>query len=160
MPVRSDDEILAAIEAEEALALDTQSGELQKQRTDALARYRGLPLGDEKEGRSQVVDKSVLDTIEWIMPSLIRIYLGGDEIGHFDAIGPEDEEAAKAETDACNWYLTAKNDTFSHINSTLRDALLLKTAYIAGQWRTDKTVVTETYIGLADEELALLMQDK
>src|SRR5438132_1475009 len=163
MPIRTDAEILAAIDAEEALAIDSQSGVLQQERTDALARYRGLGYaGDDilgAQGRSIVVDRSVLDTIEWIMPSLVRIFLGGDEIGHFDAIGPEDEEAAKAETDACNWYLTAKNDTFSHINSTLRDALLLKTAYIAGQWRADKTVVTETYIGKADEEIALLMDD-
>jgi len=94
------------------------------------------------------------------MPSLVRVYLGGDELGHFDAIGPEDEAAAQAETEACNWYLTAKNDTFSHINSTLRDALLLKNGYMVAMWKTDKTVVTETYKGLADEELAMLMADK
>src|SRR5437667_8190117 len=91
MPLKTDAEIIAAIENEEALALDTASGELVKERTDALARYRGEPLGNEQEGRSQVVDKSVLDTIEWIMPSLVRIYLGGDEVGHFEAIGPEED---------------------------------------------------------------------
>ncbi len=161
MPLRTDAEILAAIETEEALALDSQSGELQRQRTDALARYRGEPLGDEQPGRSSVVDKSVLDTIEWIMPSLHRIYdFESIGLGQFESFGPEDDEAAKAETEACNWYLTAKNDTFSHVGSTIRDALLLKNGYIVGMWKTDETRITETYKGLADEEIALLMDDK
>src|SRR5258706_15381248 len=105
MPLKTDAEILAAIEQEETLALDVASGELVQQRTDALARYRGEPLGNEQEGRSQVVDKSVLDTIEWIMPSLVRIYLGGDDIGQFESIGLVDEAVAQAETEACKWYV-------------------------------------------------------
>lgn len=159
MPKMTDAELVAAIEAEEALCLDTLSGELQKERADALDRYRGLPLGNEVEGRSQVVDKSVLDTIEWIMPSLVRIYLGGDTIGQFEARGPEDEEAAKAETDVCNWYLEAKNDFFSQINSTLRDALLLKNGYMVGFWQSKYDTMEEQYKGLADEEATMLAQD-
>src|SRR6185312_13883075 len=106
--------------------------ELAQERTDALARYRGQPLGNEVEGRSQVVDRSVMDTIEWIVPSLTRIYMGGDDIGQFEAVGPEDEEPAKRETEVCNWYLQSKNDTFSHLQATLRDALLLKNGYMVG----------------------------
>jgi len=155
----TDDEILAAVEHEEALSQDSMTGELQRERADALDRYRGLPLGNEIDGRSQVVDKSVFDTIEWIMPSLARIYLGGDEIGRFEARGPEDEEAAKRETEVCNWYLEAKNDFFSQINSTLRDALLLKNGYMVGYWQCKYDTMTETYKGLADEEVAMLAQD-
>src|SRR5437870_1168896 len=110
MAALTDDELIAAIESEEALALDSISGELQKERADAIDRYRGLPLGNEVQGRSQVVDKSVLDTIEWIMPSLVRIFLGGDSVGEFQARGPEDEAAAKTETQVCNWYLETKTD--------------------------------------------------
>ncbi len=100
MPKLTDSELIAAIESEEAISLGEKSSELQKERATALDRYRGAPLGNEVEGRSQVVDKSVLDTIEWIMPSLIRIYLGGDDIGKFEPRGPQDEAAAAAETDS------------------------------------------------------------
>jgi hypothetical protein len=160
LPKLTDAELIAAIEAEEALALDQSSGLLADERADALARYRGELLGNEQDGRSQVVDKSVFDTIEWIMPSLTRIYLGGDEIGRFEARGPEDEDAAKRETEVCNWYLEAKNDFFSQINATLRDALLLKNGYMVGYWQCKYDTMTEVYERQSDEEVALLMQDE
>lgn len=155
----TDEELIAAIESEEALALDARSGELQQERSEALRRYNGELLGNEIEGRSAIVDKGVMDTIQWIVPSLARIYLGGDEIGKFEPIGPEDEYAADCETEVCNWYLNNKNDVFSHVVSTLTDALLLKNGYMVGNWTVRKDVVTETYKGMADEELAMLMQD-
>jgi hypothetical protein len=157
----TDEELIAAIEAEEAVALDSQSGELQQERSEALQMYRGeLPNDAVAEGRSAIVDRGVMDTIQWIMPSLVRIYQGGDEIGKFEPIGPEDEYAADCETEICNWYLTAKNDFYSHLVATLTDALLLKNGYMLGYWATKKDVVTETYTGMADEEAAMLMQDQ
>jgi hypothetical protein len=155
----TDDELIAALEGEEAQALDGSTGQLAQERADALDRYRGAPLGNEVEGRSQIVDRSVMDTIEWIMPSLTRIYLGGDEIGKFDPRGPEDEEGAQLETDVCNWYLEAKNDSFSQVQSTLRDALLLKNGYMVGIWQTKRDTMVETYIGQTEEEFAMLLQD-
>lgn len=156
----TDAELVSQIENEERLALDSASGELQKERADALDRYRGAPLGNEIEGRSQVVDKTILDTIEWIMPSLARIFLSGDEIGEFQARNEQDEEAAKTETQVCNYYLHEKNDAFSEVNSTLRDALLLKNGYIVGYWTKRYDTMTESYQGLSDEEATMLSQDE
>jgi hypothetical protein len=156
----TDEQIIAALESEESLALDQSTGELATERAEALNRYRGAPLGNEVEGRSQIVDRSIMDTIEWIMPSLTRIYMGGDEIGKFEPRGPEDEENAQLETDVCNWYLEAKNDIFSQVQAALRDALLLKNGYMVGFWQKKYDTMTETYMGKTDEELALLMQDE
>ena len=155
----SDDEIIASLEAEEALALDSSTGQLANERADALDRYRGALLGNEVEGRSQVVDRSVMDTIEWIMPSLARIFLGGDEIGKFEPIGPEDEDDATRDTDVCNWYLQNRGDFFSQVIATLKDALLLKNGYMVGVWQRKYDTMTETYQGMADEEATMLMQD-
>jgi hypothetical protein len=156
----TDEELIAAIESEEAAALDSVSGELEHERADALARYRGELLGNEVEGRSAIVDKGVMDTIQWIMPSLARIYLGGDEIGKFEPVGPEDEYAAECETEVCNWYLFNKNDLYSHVIATLTDALLLKNGYMVSFWTKREDISTETYTGMADEEVAMLMQDQ
>ena len=155
----TDEELIAALEDEEATAIDGLVGELAQERMTALERYRGLPLGNEVEGRSQVVSRDEADTIESIMPSLTRVFLGGEDIGQFEPRGYEDEEAAKTETEVCNWYIQQKSDYFCEINSTLRDALLLKNGYIVAFWKTDQNVMTEVYTGQSDEELALLMQD-
>src|SRR5688572_7492127 len=123
MPKLTDEEIIASLESEERLALDSSTGELAQERADALDRYKGAPLGNEVEGRSQVVDRSVMDTIEWIMPSLGRIFFGGDEIGKFEPVGPQDEDMAERDTDTCNWYLQNRGDFFCNGMSALKDAL-------------------------------------
>ncbi len=157
----TDDEIIAALEAEESQAIDGLSGDLGRDRARALDRYRGLDLEHTvEEGRSQIVSRDVTDTIESIMPSLTRVFLGGEDIGQFQPRGPEDEEAAKSETEVCNWYIQEKSDFFSHINSTLRDALLLKNGYLVGFWKTKTDVMSEIYTGQSDDELAMLMQDQ
>lgn len=155
----TDEEIIASLESEERVALDSSTGTLADERADALDRYRGAPLGNEVEGRSQVVDRSVMDTIEWIMPSLARIFLGGDEIGKFEPVSPEDEDDAETDTDTCNWYLQNRGDFFSQVMATLKDALLLKNGYNVVVWQKKYDTMTETYEDLSDEEAAMLVQD-
>lgn len=40
------------------------------------------------QGRSQVVSKDALDTVEWMMPSLMRTFAGSDDVVRFE---PEEE---------------------------------------------------------------------
>ena len=47
---------------------------ISTQREKAMEYYYGLPFGNEVEGRSQFVSSDVADTIEWIMPSLMRVF--------------------------------------------------------------------------------------
>lgn len=156
----TDEELISQLEAEETRAVDSLTGILAQERAEALARYKGDPLGNEVEGRSQVVDRSVMDTVEWIMPSLMRIFMGGDEIGKFDPIGPQDEPAADRETDVCNWYVQNRGDFFTECAAALKDALLLKNGYMVVNWRRRYDTMTETYVGLSDEEAAMLTQDQ
>ena len=65
------------------------------QREKAMEYYYGLPFGYEVESRSQFVSSDVADTIEWIMPSLLRIFVSGDEVCTFNPVGPEDSEVAQ-----------------------------------------------------------------
>ena len=64
--------------------------------------YYGDPFGNEVEGRSKVVSTDVYDVIEWMMPSLMRVFSSGDDLGRFDPQGPEDVKAAKQETEYVN----------------------------------------------------------
>ncbi len=52
-----------------------------------------------------------------------------------------------------------KNDVFSHVISTLTDALLLRSGYVMSYWANNQDVRAETYTGLSDEEAAMLAQD-
>lgn len=154
-----DDKLLVtAIEQHEAQA--QTHGNLQSDRTEALKYYKGEPLGNEVEGRSQVIYRSVFDTVEWIKPQLADIFTSGEDIVSFSPRGPEDVKAAEQETDYTNHIITERNPWFEIFLSWCHDALVQKVGYVKAYWDDSEDIVTERYEGLTDDEFALLMQDK
>ncbi len=104
---------LLAAQHQDALAASNAS-KLSMQRSDAMAYYNGdmtkdMPAAD---GRSQAVSMDVADTIEGIMPALMEIFCGSDDVVKFSPIGPEDVEAAQQETDYVNHVFMNKNPGF------------------------------------------------
>ena len=155
----NDKELMSAIQRAEDQAYGAVSGQLNTERADAIDRYLGRRYGDEKEGRSGVVTSDIRDAVEWIMPQLLRIFMGGDEVIKFDPKGPEDEEAAKQETDYINHVVLEKNPGFLIFNTWFRDCLLQKNGYCRANWVSKSDVRIEKYQGKTDDEIALLMQD-
>lgn len=151
-------DILNAVRFQERLA--NQRGELDDDRRTALDRYFGRPYGDEVEGRSQVVMRDVADTVEWIKPSLLKIFAAGDEVVSFRAFGPEDEPQAEQETDYCNHVLMAKNNGFLVLHDWFHDALVQRNGYVMVQASVKKQANREKYQGLTDDEFQMLMQSE
>lgn len=152
-------EVMAAIQQQESDAYGYYSGELATQRADAIDRYNCLAYGDEVEGRSQVVTTDLRDTIEWMMPQLLKIFIGGDQVVQFSPKGPEDEQGAQQETDFCNHIILEKNCGFLIFSTWFRDALLQKNGYVKVWWERRTDILLEKYQGLSDEEMALLLED-
>lgn len=150
-------DLIAAIEEQESLAAG--SGALAEARRDALDHYLGKPYGDEQDGRSQVVMRDVADTVEWIKPSLLKIFCSGDEVAAFDAVGPEDEPMAEQETDYVNHVLMRKNDGFVIFHDWIHDALIQRNGYVWVKAVKESKQDREPYKGLSEEELAMLIQD-
>ena len=158
----TNDELVAAIEREEKAAYGFFSGELAEQRQVALDYYFGEQLvGDDDipDGRSKVISTDVSDTVEWILPSLLKIFLSGDEVVRFDPKSPEDIPQAEQETAYINHIATAKNESFSTFHSWFKDALIQKVGYVKTWYEEKKEVIEETYEDMSDEEFAMLMQD-
>lgn len=149
-------QLVAAIERQEDLA--QSGGSLNEDRAEALDRYLGKPYGNEQEGRSSVIMRDVADTIEWIKPSLMKVFASGDEVVKFEPVGPEDEEQAQQETDYCNHVLMQKNNGFLVLHDWFHDALLQKTGYVMAQWVEENYPKKESYQNLSEEELAMVVQ--
>ena len=64
-------------------------GTIGSERRTSLKYYLGKPYGNEIEGRSQVVTQDVLEVVENILPSLLRIFTAGEQIVKFDPQGPK-----------------------------------------------------------------------
>jgi len=133
---------------------------LSTERARSIDDYLGKPYGNEVDGRSQVISRDVYDTIEWIKPSLLRIFTSGDEVAQFEPVGPEDEALCKQETDYINYVIKDKNPWFNLCYEWFTDALLTKNAYALAYWDESVSVEKERYKGITDEQYALLMQDE
>lgn len=151
--------LLSAIEAEEGSAYGSENDDLSNERARAIDFYYGRPMGNEVEGRSQVISKDVADTIEWIKPSIVRIFTAGEDVVKFDPIGPEDEESAKQETDYINFIIQQKNDWTNVLYEWVTDALLTRNAYCFAYWDDTPSYSKQSYQGLTEDQFMLIAQD-
>jgi len=119
-----------------------------RSREKAMEYYYALPFGNEVEGRSQFVDSTVQDTIEWIKPSLMRIFASGDEMVKFSPHGPEDVEMAEQATDYVNYVFTKDNNGWEILYSWFTDALLSKNGIVKVWWDEYSEAQREEYRGL------------
>src|SRR5262249_56740577 len=105
MTKMSTSDLKAMLAAEKANALAAISAaRLMEDRADAMDYYLGDMRKDmpAQDGRSRTVSTDVADTIEGMMPGLMDIFTGGDEVVRFEPVGPEDEPAAQHATDYVN----------------------------------------------------------
>lgn len=159
MPKKTNEELLRVIAGHEKLAIGGDTGELATERAEAIRRYFGESYGDEIEGRSQVVSKDLADAVDWIMPSLMRVFLSSNDFLRFDPVGPEDEEQAEQESDYVNHVITKENNGFIVLHDWFKDALLAKNGYVKYWWDETEECSYETYSGLSEDLLTLLLQE-
>lgn len=158
MPKLTDSEQRAIIAARLSDTLNSTDSELREDREKALDFYYGRPLGNEIEGRSQVVSKDIMDTIEWMMPSFMRIFCTQQAV-QFDPVGPEDEQLAKQETGYVSHVLWKKNPGFMVIYEWAKDALMQKNGYVKYWWQDEEKLCFDEYSGLNDDQLAYTLQE-
>lgn len=148
----TDDELASKLSNEIESASGSFNTELSEQREDAMKYYLGEPFGNEIEGRSEIVTTDVRDTIEYIMPSLMRIFTTHTNIAEFEPQGPEDIKMAKQATDYVNYVFSKQNNGFKILYDAFKDALISKTGVIKHFWEEKKEVTTETYTNLTEIE--------
>ena len=161
MPRMPSSELRSLISTQRADALAaTQSAKLTLERERNDRYYMGdvemdLPA---QEGRSSAVSTDVADTIEGLMPHLMDIFAGSDEVVRFEPVGPEDEKAAQQETDYVNHVFMQQNPGFMVLYTFIKDALLSKNGIVKVWWETREEEEKETYYDLSDDQFALLAQ--
>lgn len=157
-----DQQLKSILAAEKEAAKSEGGGDLAKQRSMALDFY----LGDLKdhlpapEGRSSAVSTDVADTVDAMLPSLMDIFASTDEVAKFEAVGPEDEEAAQQETDYVNHVFYNDNEGFKTLYQSLKDALIQKNCIAKFWWEETESEKRETYRSLPADAFAMLVADK
>ena len=138
-------------------SLNHFDSEYSQERIRALDFYLGEPLGNEVEGRSQVIDTTVSDTIEQVMPSLMRVFTANDKYVRFNARTPEDVERADQISDYVNYVINHDNEGYKVLYNWFKDSLLFRLGVVKYYWDEQVDVTEEEYENLNEIELAALM---
>ena len=156
----SEDELKAIVDWELNDAIGRHDGELSEQRRRSLEFYFGEFIGNEVEGRSQIISHDVFEVIEWAMPHLVRVFMSSDNVALFEPRGPEDEEEAEQATDYVNYLFNKRCNGFHVLNTMFKDALLEKTGVVKVWWDDTEEVSREDFTGLDDFAFAKLVSDE
>tara|TARA_R110000796_G_scaffold26560_1_gene73729 strand:+ start:2024 stop:4060 length:2037 start_codon:yes stop_codon:yes gene_type:complete len=146
------DELVAHLTNEIESSTGNFNTELSAQREENMEYYLGERFGNEIDGRSEIVTTDVRDTIEYIMPSLMRIFTTHNNIAEFEPQGPEDVEMAQQATDYVNYVFNKQNNGFKVLYDVFKDALISKTGIIKHYWEEKEQIKTDTYENLTDVE--------
>lgn len=155
----SDSEIITMVEAEAELALGFRD-EISRKRRILLDYYNTEPFGDEVKGRSRWVSPDVANTVEWMLPSILRVFTQGRHVGRFEADLPDNDEEATQKTELTNYVFMRQNDGTLTLYNMFKDALLQFLGVVKVAWITEKVVTEEKYDGLSQDEFDKLKADK
>ena len=127
-------------------------GALSGQRKKSLEYYMGEKLGTEIDGRSQVVSTDVADTIETILPNLLRVFTSSEKVVKCEPQNVEDIALSQQATSYINYIFNRDNNGFSILYTWFKDALLEKNGIVKVYWDDSEKVEQETYENLNDQE--------
>lgn len=129
--------------------------ELQTAREQALKAYMCQPYGNEVEGRSQVVMSDVFNTIESILPSLMRIFAGSVDVVQVSGQDEGDDEKAQLMGELLNYQSRKCFNSFVVFYDWFKDAMLYKMGAVKYYWEKKTTYRNKEFKGLTIEELTV-----
>jgi hypothetical protein len=157
--VMSEEQLQGVISAEINDAISFIDDDIGGNRALATEYYYGQPFGDEEEGRSQVVSMDVRDTVQGILPSLMRIFFGPERVVEFAPQGPEDVQSAEQATDYVDFIFKRDNQGFKILHSAFKDALVRKVGIVKYWWDESVEVKAESFSMLDEQTMMFLTQD-
>lgn len=155
----TDEDLLSILQKKEALASHYVHGELGDERETAMAAYHRLPYGNEEEGMPSAITSDIQDTVEWILPALLKIFTSTDKAVSFEPTTAADVAGAEQATDTCNYVFYKQNNGFLVLYTAIKDALQVGNCAVTWRKETTEKVSTLPFKGATPEMLAMLIED-
>lgn len=132
----TDEELLKLVASEKRASVGFELDDvLLKEREKALEYTKGeMKDVPALPGRSRSVSTDVSDAIETVLPDLIEIFTGGEDVVAFRPTGEEDEDGAQQETDFIKHVFFEENPGFLILYTLFKDALQVKTGVATWWW--------------------------
>jgi hypothetical protein len=154
-----DEELAAILDEHERRAIGYYETEIASDQADALDRYYRRPYGDERDGRSQVVDATVAITVDNALAATLKPFSSSDETVVFEPRSKEDEEQAQQATEYVNYVLHSDNNGFLIFHDWFKDALLQKLGVVKLYWEDNTKTKTVRLEHLDPTEIQMMGED-
>ena len=155
----TDETLLGQLQALEEDATAFVWGRLGAERERSMREYFRQPYGTEEAGWSSIVTSEVQDTVEWILPALLKIFTSTDRAVYFEPTRASDVKPAEQATDTCNYVFYKQNPGFLTLYTAFKDALLVKNCAVMWRKETRRTKEVTPATGATADMLAMLLQD-
>ena len=144
-------------------SLGSPDSDVGQARLRNLEYYNAEPVGElappEIEDRSDFVATDVADTVEWMLPQLMRIFVSSDDAVEFQPRRPDQEQVAKLATGYVNHLFYVRNSGVEVIYDWFKDALLQKVGFVKVWVEEEAEDSKQTFEGITEEQVVMLLQD-
>ena len=152
----SDRDLAAIVDQQIDAAAEYDRTDLAGSREKALRYYEGEEtLGGDvpfDTDRSRVVSKDLSDVHGWIMPSLLRVFLGSDRVVQYEPRRPGAEKHAQYATDYINYLFLTECNGYGVLHDAIWDGLLFGNGIIKHWWDDTPEYVTEEFSNRTERE--------
>ncbi|MEY4756334.1 MAG: hypothetical protein RJA34_1232 [Pseudomonadota bacterium] len=156
MAKMTDEALLGLLQAKEDDSATYVWGQLGSEREKAMRQYHRLPYGNEEEGWSQIVTSDIQDTVEWVLPDLLDVFVTTDKVVNFEPSRARDMQPAAQATEAVNHVFFKQNNGFLNLYTAFKDALIVRNGVLMWRKETRKEVTIEPFTGASLEMLVML----
>ena len=147
----------ASVKASIDEAVDYIDGFIAPARAMATSYYRGDAFGNEEDGRSKIVMTEVRDTVQAMIPSLLRIFTSSDQVVEFAPNTADKTDIAEQQTDYINHVFYNDNPGFSILHQAFKDALVRRTGVIKWRWSEDTEISEAEFEDLDEGQQRLII---
>lgn len=126
----TDRNLLDMLKLQEDDASQYTTGPLRASRDSTIKAYFQRPYGNEDEGWSDYVSAVVSETVEWMLPDLLDLFVSDDKAVEFEATRADQEQGAKDATAGVNHVFYQQNNGFLVLYTAIKDMLTVKTCAV------------------------------
>jgi hypothetical protein len=160
----TDEQIEAACREALTNSLGAPDSDVSRARERNLDFYNAEAVGElappEIEDRSDFVATDVPDTVDGMLPAIMRMFVGSDDAVTFEGQGqPGSEEEGKLATAYINHLFYVRNDGVGVVHDWFKDALLQKVGFVQVWADEEAEDAKQQYEGQTQEQLVMLLQD-
>lgn len=156
-------ELAAILEKELRQALGAPGTEISQIRLRNLQYFKAEATGElaapDIPDRSSIVATDVADTVNWMLPSLLRPFATSQDSMECEASSPQYAPQTKLASEYLRHLFWKRNRGFNILHQWFKDALIQKVGFVKVFWDEYEEDVEESYTGLLPEQLDELLKD-